>query len=169
MIQFTTIIEKFDKKGEKSGWTYIEISASQAKKLKPDSKLTFRVKGSLDQFKFEKVAILPMGEGNFIMPLNATMRKAIAKKQGDKLKVVMEVDQRKMIISPDLIVCLKDDPEAMKFFTSLRSSHQLYFSKWIESAKTAQTKTRRIATCMVAFSKRLGFSEMMRSSRNQDF
>lgn len=169
MIQFTTTIEKFDKKGEKSGWTYIEISASQATKLKPDSKVTFRVKGTLDQFNFEKVAILPMGEGNFIMPLNATMRKAIGKKQGDKLKVVMEVDERKMIISPDLIACLKEDPDAMKFFKSLPGSHQLYFSKWIESAKTAQTKTRRIVTCMVAFSKKLGFSEMMRSYRNQDF
>ena len=127
MIQFTATIEKFDKKGEKSGWTYFEISASQAKKLKPDSKVTFRVKGSLDQFKFEKVAILPMGEGNFIMPLNASMRKAIGKKQGDKLKVVMEVDDRKMILSPDLIACLKEDPEAMKFFKSLTGFPSIVF------------------------------------------
>lgn len=169
MIQFDTTIQKFEKKGEKSGWTYIEISAARAKKLKPESKVAFRVKGSLDQFNFEKVAILPMGEGNFIMPLNATMRKAIGKKQGDKLKVTMEVDERKMIISPDLIACLKEDPDAMKFFKSLPGSHQLYFSKWIESAKTVQTKTRRIVTCMLAFSKKQGYSEMMRSYRDQNF
>lgn len=169
MIQFDTTIQKFEKKGEKSGWTYIEISAARAKKLKPESKVAFRVKGSLDQFNFEKVAILPMGEGNFIMPLNATMRKAIGKKQGDKLKVTMEVDERKMIISPDLIACLKEDPDAMKFFKSLPGSHQLYFSKWIEGAKTAQTKTRRIVTCMLAFSKKQGYSEMMRSYRDQNF
>ena len=169
MFSFKSIITRYNAKSEKSGWTYIEVSASQAKKLKPESKVTFRVKGSLDQVKFEKVAILPMGEGNFIMPLNASMRKSIGKKQGDKLKVTMEVDERKMIISPDLIACLKEDPDAMTFFKSLPGSHQLYFSKWIESAKTTQTKTRRIVTCMVAFSKKLGFSEMMRSYRNQDF
>jgi uncharacterized protein DUF1905/bacteriocin resistance YdeI/OmpD-like protein len=169
MIHFNTTIEKFDKKGEKTGWTYIEISAAQANKLKPGYKVTFRVKGTLDQFAFEKVAILPMGDGNFIMPLNATIRKAIGKKHGDKVKVVMEADERKMIISPDLMACLKEDPDAMKFFKSLPGSHQLYFSKWIESAKTSQTKTRRIVTCMVAFGKKLGYSEMMRSYRNQDF
>ena len=35
MIEFTTTIHKFDKKGEKTGWTYIEISAAQAGKIKP--------------------------------------------------------------------------------------------------------------------------------------
>jgi len=169
MIQFITTIHKFDKKGEKTGWTYIEISASQAKKLKPGSKVSFRVKGSLDQYNFEKVALLPMGEGNFILPLNGKMRKAIGKKQGDKLRVVMEVDDRKLTLSHDLMVCLKEDPQAMEFFKSLPGSHQLYFSKWIEGAKTAQTKTKRIVTAMMAFSKRLGYPEMMRAYRDQNF
>ncbi len=169
MTTFTTTIQKFEKKGEKSGWTYIEISAAHARKLKPDSKVSFRIKGSLDHFKFEKIAVLPMGDGNFIMPLNATVRKAIGKKEGDKVKVVMEADESKMIISPDLIACLKEDLDAMKFFKSLPGSHQLYFSNWIESAKTAPTKTRRIVTAMVAFSKKQGFSEMMRFYRDQNF
>ena len=64
MIQFTTTIQKFGKKGEKTGWTYIEIPASKAAKLKPDSKVSFRVKGNLDQLKIEKTALIPMGEGN---------------------------------------------------------------------------------------------------------
>jgi hypothetical protein len=169
MIHFTTTIQKFDRKGEKSGWTYIELTAAQAKKLKPGSKVSFRVKGSLDQFHVEKVALLPMGEGDFILPLNGQMRKAIGKKQGDKLTVSLEVDDRKMMVSTDLMACLKEDPEAMKFFKSLPGSHQLYFSKWIESAKTAATKTKRIVTSMLAFSKKQGYSEMMRSYRDQNF
>jgi Domain of unknown function (DUF1905)/Bacteriocin-protection, YdeI or OmpD-Associated len=168
MLQFTATIHKFDKKGEKTGWTYIEINASQAAKLKPENKVSFRVKGTLDQYTFEKVALLPMGDGNFILPLNGTMRKAIGKKQGDKVKVVMEKDDRKMTISHDLVACLKEDPDALKFFKSLPGSHQLYFSKWIESAKTAQTKTKRIVTAMVAFSKKQGYAEMMRAYRGQN-
>ncbi len=169
MLQFTSTIHKFDKKGEKTGWTYIEISASQAQKLKPGVKVSFRVKGTMDQYSFEKIALLPMGNGNFILPLNAQMRKAIGKKQGDKLNIRIEADSRQPQLSRDLMACLKEDPEAMAFFKSLPGSHQLYFSKWIESAKTASTKTKRLVTVMVAFNKKLGYGEMMRSYRNQDF
>jgi len=169
MIEFTTTVQRFDKKGEKTGWTYIEISASQANKIKPGYKVGFRVKGSLDNFEFEKVAILPMGNGSFILPINAKMRKATGKKQGDKLKVQMEYDERRPSLSRDLMTCLKEDPEALKFFKSLPGSHQLYFSKCVESAKTAQTKTKRLVTCMTAFGKKLSYSEMMRTYRSQDF
>ena len=99
MIQFMTTIHKFDKQGEKTGWTYIEISAVQAKKIKPETKVSFRVKGTLDQYKIKQIALLPMGNGNFIMPLNAAMRKATAKKCGDKLKVSIEADESEFIFS----------------------------------------------------------------------
>ena len=36
MIQFTTTIHKFGVKGEKTGWTYIEIPADLAQQLKPE-------------------------------------------------------------------------------------------------------------------------------------
>ena len=39
MITFTTTLQKFNSKGEKTGWTYIEISEQQAQKLKPGVKV----------------------------------------------------------------------------------------------------------------------------------
>jgi hypothetical protein len=168
-VKYSTVIQKFDKKGEKTGWSYIEITAAHAAKLKPGQKVSFRVKGTLDDYAFEKVALLPMGDGNFIMPLNLTMRKAIGKGHGDKLKVMLEVDERKLQLSRDLMECLAEDPAAMKFFKSLPMSHQQYFSKWIEGAKTAATKTRRIVTAMTAFGKKQGYSEMMRSYKDNVF
>jgi hypothetical protein len=166
MISFNTTILKFDKKGEKTGWTYIEISKRQAQQLKPDCKVSFRVRGTLDTHTIQKTALLPMGEGAFIMPLNGDMRRAIGKKQGDKLKVSLKADDRKLTLSHDLMICLKEDPDAMKFFKSLPKSHQQYFSKWIESTKTAHTKTKRIVMAITAFSKKQGFPEMMRENRN---
>jgi hypothetical protein len=165
MITFTTTILKFDKKGEKTGWTYIAISKRQAQQLKPDCKVSFRVKGALDSYPIQKTAILPMGEGSFILPLNGTMRRAIGKKQGDKLKVSLEADSRKLPLSHDLMICLKEDPDALKFFKSLPNSHQQYFSKWIEEAKTPHTKTKRIVMAITAFTKKQGFPEMLRASR----
>ena len=166
MVAFTTTILKFNKMGEKSGWTYIEIGARYAKQLKPDTKVSFRVKGKLDQHPIEKAALLPMGEGAFILPLNALIRKGIGKKAGDKLKVELELDERKLVLSPDLMKCLKEEPESLAFFKTLPLSHQQYFSKWIESAKTMPTKTKRITMTILACSRKQGYSEMMRSYRN---
>jgi bifunctional DNA-binding transcriptional regulator/antitoxin component of YhaV-PrlF toxin-antitoxin module len=166
MLVFTTTIKKFDKKGEKTGWQYIEISAAQAKKLK-EGKVSFRVKGFMDSVAIQKTALLPMGEGNFILPLNATIRKALRKKVGDKVGIKVELDESKLTLSPDLLKCLKEDPEALTFFKSLPPSHQQYYSKWIESAKTAATKTRRIVISIEGFNKELGYSEMMRAYKTR--
>jgi len=165
MILFTATIHKFAKQGEKTGWTYIEISASQAKKLKPDTRVSFRVKGSLDSFKIKQIALIPMGEGNFIIPLNAAMRKGTGKKLGDKLKVSLEADDSEFVFSQEFIACLQDDPVAYDFFQSLSGSHQKYFSKWIDSAKTTATRTKRIVMAVVALSKKQGYPEMIRANK----
>jgi hypothetical protein len=167
MHQFTTTIHRFDKQGEKTGWTYIEISASQARKLKPDTKVSFRVKGTLDSFKIKQVALLPMGDGNFILPLNAAIRKGVGKKLGDKINVWLEADNSEFEFSQDFLACLQDDPMAYDFFQTLPGSHQKYFSKWIDSAKTSATKTNRIVMAISALAKKQGYSEMIRANQGR--
>jgi hypothetical protein len=169
MITFSTIIKKFDKQGEKTGWTYIEITSRQAQKINPGVKVSYRVKGKLDKFSFEKIAILPMGEGGFIMPLNVKMRKAIGKRMGDKLDVQLELDKRQIEPSADFLKCLKQDPDAHTFFKTLSGSHQRYFYKWIDDAKTSGTKTKRIVMALTAFGKKQGFPEMIRANKKSKF
>lgn len=166
MIKFKTTIEKFDKQGKKTGWTYIEIAKAQAQKINPSVKVGYRVKGKLDHFSFEKIALLPMGDGNFIMPLNGKIRKSIGKQMGDPLTVEMELDNRQLMPSADFMKCLKEDHEAMKFFNTLPGSQQRYFSKWIDDTKTMPTKTKRIVRTLTAFSKKQGFAEMIRANKN---
>jgi len=165
MIQFMTTLHKFDKQGEKTGWTYIEINSTHAKKLKPDTKVSFRVKGTLDSYKIKQIALLPMGDGKFIMPVNAAMRKGIGKKLGDRIKVSIEEDNSEFVFSQDFMDCLRDDPAAQDFFQSLSGSHQKYFSKWIDSAKTSATKTKRIIMAVTALSKKQGYPEMIRANK----
>lgn len=167
MIQFKATIHRFDKQGEKTGWSYLEIDSRKAQKLKPDCKLSFRVKGTFDGHAFNKTALLPMGDGNFILPWNATHRKATGKKHGDVVQVVMEADERELTLSPDLMKCLKADPSAMNFFKTLSKSHQQYFSKWIDSAKTMETKTKRIVMALEALGKDQGYSEMIRANKSK--
>lgn len=151
--------------GEKTGWTYIEIPADIAQKLKPGNKKSFRVRGKLDSFVIEKTALLPMGEGKFILPLNAAIRKGTGKKEGGMLRVQMEEDKREYILNFDMLECLKDEPAAIRKFKSLPGSHQRYFSKWIESAKTEPTRTKRIAQTVNALAKGWGFAEMIRAGK----
>lgn len=165
MITFTTRIQKFGKQGEKSGWTYVEVTARQAEQLKPGCRVSFRVKGLLDHYAIKQVAMMPMGEGNFILPLNATMRKGIGKKEGDKINVTLGLDEREIVLSPDLMACLKDEPALLKAFKKLPGSHQKYYSRWIESAKTAPTKAKRIALALESFARKQSFSEMIRESK----
>jgi hypothetical protein len=163
MVEFTTVILKFSKKGEKTGWTYIEIPADIAQQLKPGEKKSFRVKGRLDEHVIKAVALLPMGEGSFILPINAPMRKGTGKKEGAMLKVKLEADKAQLTLNKELMACLEDEPEALKFFKALAKSHQHYFSKWIESAKTEATKTKRIAQTVNALVKKQVYGEMIRS------
>lgn len=164
MIQFSTIIKQFEKQGEKTGWTYIDIPHAMAERIKPGIKQTFRVKGKLDNYAIGGVALIPMGGGDFIMALNATIRKAIGKRKGAKLQIQLEADDE-FVITPtaDFLDCLFDEPSALDFFKTLAKSHQGYFIKWIDSAKTDPTKTKRIAQAVSALSKREGFGEMLRA------
>ena len=162
-VKFNTIIRKFDKQGEKTGWTYFDIPADIAAKIKPGNKKSFRVKGKLDDHRISGVAILPMGGGAFILPLNAAIRKNIGKRTGAMLKVELEEDKTPFSFNKDFIACLSDEPAALAFFKSLPGSHQRYFSKWIDSAKTEETKANRIAKAVNALAKKFGYAEMLRA------
>ncbi|HSZ25844.1 MAG TPA: YdeI/OmpD-associated family protein [Cytophagaceae bacterium] len=166
MVQFTAIIKQFGEKGEKTGWTYLEIPAVVAHTLIPNRKQSFRVKGKLDNFPYEGISLLPMGEGNFILALNASLRKGIKKRKGASVNVQMVVDLYEKPLSAELMECLSDEPKALEKFNSLPASHQKYFSAWIESARTDSTKTKRIAKAVIALSLGLGFQGMMKMGKN---
>lgn len=166
MIRFTAVIEKFEQQGEKSGWSYIAIPAELAEQIKPGNKKAFRVKGQLDQHRFAGLAVLPMGDGNFILPLKADIRKQIGKGKGAQLTVKMSEDKEFAIVTPeDLTACLEDEPGALKNFQKLAPSHQHYFIKWIDSAKTEPTRTKRIAQTVEAMRKGQDYGTMIRENR----
>jgi hypothetical protein len=165
MVQFTATIKKFNDQGEKTGWTYIEVPEAVAQKLNPNNKKGFRVKGKLDNYSFSMIALLPMGGGDFIMALNASMRKGIKKQKGATVQVKMEVDTNEIKPPEELIECLQDEPEALEYFNSLTKGHQNYFTNWINSAKTDPTKAKRIAATLDALNKKWDFGQMLRAMK----
>jgi hypothetical protein len=166
MVEFTTIILQFDEQGEKTGWTYIEIPADIAQQMKPGNKKSFRVKGMLDALPVNGMALMPMGEGNFIMALKAEVRKGIHKHAGAMLQVRLEVDNDFKIEMPDYLQeCFDFEPEAYEFFNSLAKSHREYFIRWIDSAKTNETRAKRIVNTVNAMLQKWSYSQMIRAMR----
>jgi hypothetical protein len=168
MIRFTSIIQKFGQHGDKTGWTYAIVPAEIAEKMKPGVKKSYRVKGKLDDYAIEGVSLVPMGGGDFIIPLNQKMRKGIAKALGEKLTLQLEPDEKEYKICGELIECLADEPVALQNFSKLAPSHQKYYSKWIESAKTEATKTKRIALTVNALARNMSYGEMLRAMRDNE-
>lgn len=163
MVEFTTIILQFAQQGEKTGWSYIEIPADIAQQIKPGNKKSFRVRGMLDAFAVNGMALMPMGEGNFIMALRAQVRKGIHKNAGAMLDVKLEEDVDYQVgIPEDLRECFEFEPEAFEFFNSLAKSHRDYFIKWIDSAKTAETRAKRIVNTVNAMLRKWSYNVMIR-------
>ena len=167
MIQFETQIHQFGEMGEKTGWKYIEIPIDLADQLNPSVRKSYRVKGSLDAHKINGVAMIPMGGGVFIIPINATMRKALKKNEGAMLRVVLEVDKELYQLNKMLVGALELSEQASKSFYKMPRSHQNYYSKWIESAKLVGTQEKRIVQVVLSLEKGLSFAEMLREQAAQ--
>ncbi|MFD2935875.1 YdeI/OmpD-associated family protein [Spirosoma flavum] len=178
MSSFTTILQKFGEKGDKTRWTYIEIPIAVTNELKPGQKTSFRVKGTLDNYPIKLVALLPMGRsisritdglnGGFMMPINSVMRRGMGKnEEGESIRVSLDVDNDPLPQSADFIACLDDDPDAKRHYDSLAKGHQNYFNNWIEEAKTPETKANRIAKALRGLSMGMGYSEMIRYFKKQ--
>ena len=167
MVKFIAEIKKFDQQGEKTGWTFIDIPEKIALQILPENKKAFRVKGLLDNLPISGISLIPIGGGDFIMPLNATLRKQIKKGKGATLQVSLALDTNPVILSEELMQCLSDEPAALAYFNKLPGSHQKYYSRWIESAKTDATKAKRIAQTVTACTRQQQFNEMMREHKQE--
>jgi uncharacterized protein YcgL (UPF0745 family) len=167
MITFEAEIERFSKMGEKTGWRYISIPMKVANQIKPDYRKSFRVKGFLDSVPIAGLSFIPMGEGEFILALNANLRKQLKKEEGAKIHLQLEEDKAFKIEMPeDLEFCLTEERHCLENFLNLPKSHQNYYINWLNTAKTEPTRVKRLTQIVVAMDKKQNFSEMMRSNKS---
>ena len=164
MVVFDAEIERFEKMGEKTGWTFVFIPVEIANQIKANCKKSYRIKGKLDNVAIRGVALTPMGDGNFIIPLKASLRKELKKAEGALLHLELEEDTEFKIEMPaDLELCLLEEKHCMENFMKLPKSHQNYYINWLNTAKTDQTRTKRLTQIVIAMDKQMDFGEMMRN------
>jgi hypothetical protein len=165
---FAAPLLRFGKQGEKTGWFYIQVPAEVAVQMHPADKKVFRVKGWLNEMPIAQVALMPMGEGDYVLPVNAAMRKHLKAPLGAIVQLRLCEDDSAIAIAADLLACLEDVPEARTFFESLAPSHKKYFSKWIEDAKTMATRTRRLTQAVEGLSHKMDFGTMIKWGRTEE-
>lgn len=166
MVQFTAEIERFEKHGEKTGWFYIIVPETTANQIKPGNRQFFRVRGAINGKEFGGIGVVPAGDGSFILPVNAGMRKTLQAGLGDVLHLSVEEDTDfKITIPADLEICLAEDPRLLENFMEFNRANRNYFINWINGAKTEPTRTKRIAMTVEAMELGLDFGAMIRRDK----
>jgi len=133
-------LEKFPGKG---GWTFARIP-----EILQDKKAHFgwvKVRGTIDGYEIRKYHLMPMGNGSLFLPVKAEIRKKIKKNAGDQVHVILYPDNEPLEVPDEMLLCLQDEPIALKFFQSLSESEQKLYVQWIYSAKKEETKVDRLA------------------------
>jgi hypothetical protein len=74
------------------------------------------------------------------------MRRAMGIKIGDTITVALEADveEREVVVPPDLAALLKKDGVANAAFDKLAFTHRKEYVEWIVGAKKAETRERRL-------------------------
>ena len=90
--------------------------------------------------------LVRMGSENHILIILKSIREQIGKTFGDEIKVSVEADveERVATVPAELKRVFKSDKEAKSAFEKLSYSHQKEYVKWIEEAKKAETRARRV-------------------------
>ena len=156
LVNKTYLLEKFPEKG---GWTYANLPEIPQDKHAPFGWV--KVRGSIDGFEIKKYHLMPFGNGELFLPVKAEIRKKIKKQAGDYVHVILYLDNEPLEVPEELLLCLQDEPDALKFFNSLNESEQHNYVKWIYSAKTDETKVERIAKTVIRLSKGQKFTNQL--------
>jgi len=143
------LLQKFS---GKSGWTYALIPEILPNKHAPFGFVT--VKGAIDNYTFNKYNLMPFGNGNLFLPVNATVRKKIKKQAGDFVHIILFADNDPLIIPDDFMLCLKNEPDALLFFNALPTKEQLNYIKWINAAKSESLRIDRMAAALLKLNKK---------------
>lgn len=173
MVDFQAEILRSETQGTAMvGWAYVDVPRTVADRLKPNYRQVYRVRGEIDGHPFSGMALMPKGDGDYILAINGGMRKILRKGVGDRLSLRLEEDSGFSIEIPeDLEICLQDDEaDLMERFMALPKSQRNYFINHINGAKAVPTRAKRIAMTVEAMSLGLDFGAMIRldKARRQD-
>ena len=140
LVDGTFLLEKFPGKG---GWTFAALPAEVGPGSGP---FGWRVvRGRIDDLAFEHYKLMPMGNGRLFLPVKAAWRKVLRKKAGDWVQVVLFADERPTTIPEEFLLCLADEPAALRHFQALPDSRKQAIISDIYAVKSEDLRVKRMA------------------------
>lgn len=134
------------KVGDTCAWTFAEMPEI------PMPKTSFgmlKVKGKIDDYEFSNTHLMPLGNGNVGLAIKAAIRKKIKKQAGDTVHITLYEDRTPLIVPQELLLCMEYEDGLIEKFEAYTDGQKKAFIDWINSAKTEQTQTERIAKTIV--------------------
>jgi hypothetical protein len=119
VISFTSMVQRYGENAEKTGWCYLAIPAPEAQRWHCTNRKGFRVKDFLNEVAIAQQALIPIGEGDYMLPLNPTLRKPLQQPAlGTVVQLRLQKDVSDLTIDLDFEACLAEGPAANTFFQS---------------------------------------------------
>ena len=141
LVDKTVPLEKFPGKG---GWTFVRIPEGlQGAKNHFGWK---KVRGFIDNYEVSGLHLMPMGKGQLFLPVKAGIRKVINKQAGELVKLVLFATEKTAPVTEhDFLLCLEEEPEALRNFHSFPVAEQERFLAWIAAEESEDQKVERMA------------------------
>jgi len=103
-----------------------------------------------------RTSLLPAGGGSYRLFLNGAMRRVAGADAGDPVGVTLRLDRasREMLVPEDFAAALAGAPEARAYFLAKSTALRREVLRYIEQAKAAETRARRIRNCIRVLTQR---------------
>ncbi len=134
----------------KGGWTYAPVGVLAGK---PKTHFgVLKVRGRMDEVVLDACHLMPMGQGQRFLPVNAALRKQLGKQAGDivqlQLFAVEDVAEPGIALA-DFIECLAEVPAALRAFQELGPTQQQAWLRWVNEVRTDQQQISRVESALV--------------------
>lgn len=137
--EFEAALERPDAVG---AWTFLRVPFNVEEAF--GAKARVAVKGAVNGAAFRS-SLLPQGEGAHILVVNKTLRTLAKADVGDTVQVTLERDDEpRTVEAPDDLRQALELSDDLSNFEDMSYSRQKEYVDWIESAKRADTRVRRI-------------------------
>ena len=142
-LEFDAVVEA----GEGPG-AFVRLPDDAADRF--GTKARFPVRATFNDVAY-RGSTMPTGDGRFCLGLTKAVRAEAGVSVGDPVRVTVELDteERTVDVPDDLSTALAAHPEAARRFEHLSYSHRKEYVEWIDSAKRAETRARRLEQTVV--------------------
>jgi hypothetical protein len=133
--------------GPGKAWTCLTLPKNASAEL--GTRGLARVIGKINDFPI-RTSVQPSGTGTHVMMVNKLMQAGAKAKPGDRVHVVIELDTKPRIVRvpADLQKAISASAKAKALFADVTPRAREEWVQWIEDAKQAETRARRIVVAV---------------------